>query len=165
MDNFAAFINGAISESLWTPDVPVIESQDDWYVFVYNNRRGKSSGYFTHIDSDAEFVGIGWTKSNVYSILNVEDSTRTYQLADVTGTDRILGEVWKVPSEMLLDLDSLECNQLVSRRIPVPIIVRGSQEITAWIYTTRRSYLIEGGIRTSKHTACTYINNERFLEI
>lgn len=165
MEDFSTFINDAIAESAWTPDVPIVESQDDWYVFVYGSKRGKSSGYFTNNDSDAEFIGIGWTKSRVYSILNIQDGKHEYQLADVLGTDRILGEIWKISTEMLYDLDSDELNQLVSRRLPIPVTVNGHQDITAWIYTTDRKYLLNGGIRISKHTACTYFGDQRFLEI
>lgn len=165
MEDFSIFINDSIAESAWTPDVPVVESQDHWYVFVYGSKRGKSSAYFTYNDSDAEFIGIGWTKSSVYSILNIQDGKSEYQLADVLGTERILGEVWKIPTEMLYDLDSDELNQLVTRRLPIPVVVNGRIDISAWIYTTDRKYLLNGGLRISKHTGCTYYGDQKFLEI
>jgi len=165
MSELAQFMSDAFGDTVWTPDVPLLESQEDWYVFVYGSRRGKASSYFTGIDSDAEFTGISWTKSDVYSILNVEDGTYNYTLADVLGTNRILGEVWKVPTEMLMELDGEEQNQLVTKRIPIPVRVGGIQDISAWIYIADRKYLTNSNLLISKMTSCTYIGTDRYLEI
>lgn len=165
MEHVSTFIADALAENAWTPDIPVVESQEHWYVFAYGNLRGKSSSFFTNNDSDAEFVGIGWTKSAVYSILNIQDSRNERTIADIIGTDRILGEVWKAPTEMLLDLDVDELHQLVTRRLSVPIIVNGHQEINAWIYVVDRKYLINGGLKISKYTGKTYYGSASFLEI
>lgn len=165
MEKFSTFIADSLSEAIWTPDMPVIESQDDWYVFVYGDRKGKTSGYFTNGDSEAEFVGIGWTKSSLYSILNIETKDTTYRLADIIGTNQIIGEVWKVPSDMLLDLDSEELNQYVSKRLPIPIIVNGNQEILAWSYLANKKYLINGGIRVSRLNTYCYTGGKSYLEV
>jgi hypothetical protein len=165
MGDFADFISDAISENGWTPDVPHLDTQDHWHVFVYNKRRGKSSGYFTHENSNAEFVSIGWTNSKIYSILNVQDGKTEYDLAVPHGTDQILGEVWKIPTEKLLSLDGDERNLLITNRIMVPVNYGGGLTIPCWAYLANPKYLLTGGITVSKYTGLTYYGNQKFVEL
>lgn len=165
MSSVNEFISDAIAENGWTPDVPHLDTQDHWYVFVYNKRRGKSSGYFTHAASNAEFVSIAWTNSSIYSILNIQDGKNDYQLATPKGNDRILGEVWKLPTERLLLLDGDERNLLATERVEIPVVIGSRGIVKAWVYLVEPRYLLQGGLKISKHTACTYIGTQRFIEI
>jgi len=165
MSDFSDFIADCRAENGWTPDVPLLDTQDDWYVFVYGKRRGKSSAYFTHANSEAEFVSIAWTKSDIYSILNIQDGDSELKLATLNGTDRILGEVWKVPTEKLIELDGDERNIMLTERIRVPVCIGARGVVSAWIYLAHRSYLLEGGLKISKYTGCTYFGSQKFLEI
>ena len=163
---FSKFISDSLSYNGWTKDMPLLESQKEWYVFVYNKRRGKSSGYFAHTNSECEFVSIGWTKSQIYSILLVEENaSSTLHLASPAGKDRILGEVWKVPTEKLLTLDSDEKNTFLTKRIMVPVICGAKGLFSCWMYMADSHFLLRGGIKTSVHTGCTYIGTEKFLEV
>lgn len=163
--SFAEFFSDSIADTCYTPDLPALETQDYWDVFIYDRRKGKLSGYLTNEDSDAEFISIGWTKSAIYSILNIQSEEAAYQLADSQGTDRILGEVWSIPTEMLLDLDSDLYCQIMTRRIRVPVVIGSKGVVDAWMYTTERNYLLRGGLTISKHTASTYYGAAKFLEI
>lgn len=165
MTEFARFIADGIAETGWSNDVPLLETQDHWYVFTYANRRGKSSAYFTHENSEASFVGIAWTKSPIYTILKVETPKKELYLADLSGTDRILGELWKVPTHTLLDLDCDERNLLRTRRIQAPIHVGGRGDVSAWVYTIDRKFLVDGGAKVSKFTPRTYYGSESFIEL
>lgn len=165
MNELSYFISDAIASNVWTDDVPVLDTQDHWYVFTYGKRRGKSSAYFTHANSECEFVSIGWTKSDIYSILNIQDGKSEYQLANPMGTDRILGEVWKVSTDKLLYLDGDERNLLITRRLHIPVVIGSQGTVDAWIYLANPKYLLEGGITVSKYTGCTYFGSQRFLEI
>lgn len=165
MTDFADFIADAIAEHGWTEDVPFLDTKDYWHVFTYSNRRGKSSSYFTHHNSEAEFVSIGWTRSKIYSILNVQDGKSEYSLATPSGTDQILGEVWKVPTERLLLLDGDERNLMVTKRIMVPITIGSVGSLDAWMYLALPQYLLTGGIKVSKYTGCTYYGSQKFLEL
>lgn len=165
MSDFSEFIGDAIVTSGWTSDVPLLETQDYWYVFVYGKRRGKSSAYFTHQDSEAVFISTAWTKSKIYSILNIQDGKSSHQLANTSGIDRILGELWKVPTDMLYDLDGDERNLLLTDRLQIPVVTSGGTEVKAWLYLINRKYLITGNLKIEKHTGVTYIGSERFTEI
>lgn len=165
MNEFQSFIADAITDAGWTPDVPVLETRESWPVFIYGARRGKSSSYFLHDSSEAEFVSIAWTKSDVYSILNIETPKRIYQLSTVQGNDRILGEVWDVPTEQLYDLDSDERNLLITKRILIPVVISGAKTISAWHYIAHPKYLLNGNCKISKYTGCTYYGSQKFLEI
>lgn len=165
MSDFADFISDAIAYNGWTPDVPHLDTQDDWYIFTYNNRRGKKTGYFTYEGSEAEFVSIGWTNSAIYSILNIQDGKTEYQLSSPLGTDRILGEVWKVPTEKIFTLDGDERNLLITKRMMIPVNIGSRGVINAWIYNANSKYLLTGGIKVNKYTGCTYFGAQKFLEI
>lgn len=165
MNEFQEFIADSITETGWTPDIPLLDTQDEWYVFVYGDRRGKKSGFFTHVDSDAQFMSIGWTKSTIYDILTVQDGNKTVHLANTSGLDRILGEVWRVPTDMLIDLDAEERHLLHTQRVTIPIVISGGVVVSAWIYLIDKSYLVSGGKSISKYTGVTYIGPQRFLEI
>lgn len=162
---FHKYLEDALSYNGYTPDVPELETQEAWPVFTYADRRGKSSAYFTHVDSECKFLGIGWTKSAIYNILTIEDGDKSYKLAHPAGADRILGELWMVHTEDLLELDSDEKNLLVTKRLKVPIVLPKHGVINAWMYITARDYLLHSRLKISKHTGCTYIGTSRFLEI
>lgn len=165
MNNFEYFVNDCIAENGWTPDVPFLDTRDDWYVFVYNNRRGKKSSYFTHDGAEAEFMSIGWTKSSIYSMLNVQDGQNEQYLITPHGTDRVLGEVWKIPTERVFDLDSDERNLMITRRLMIPVCLSKGHVVNAWTYIADAKYLIKGNLRINKHTATTYYGSDRFIEL
>lgn len=165
MTTFQKFIADAISMNSWTPDVPRLETQDEWPVFIYSNMRGKFSSYFTHSESDATYAGIGWTNSKIYSILNVQKDDKLFQLASPTGTDQILGEVWMVPTEDLFELDSEERNLLYTKRVMVPVYMSRGKTIDAWMYTAHPKFLCEGGIKVSKYSKYSYYGDYKLLEI
>ena len=165
MNEFQMRIADMLAENCWTSDIPRLETQDFWYVFTYSEKKGKLSSYFTHDSSDSEFLSIGWTNSAIYSILNVSVGEKTLQLANPTGTDRILGEVWMLPTEVLLDLDCDERNLLHTRRVMVPIRISKGRTIDAWMYTVEPSLLRKGPVRVSKYSRYTYYGNEKYLEI
>lgn len=164
--SFQRFIADGLAVNAWTPDVPLIESQDIWPVFMYNNnKRGRFSSYFTHTDSDAHYFGIGWTNSKVYSILNVEKGEKSFQLATISGTDQIMGEVWGVTPEDLMELDGEERNLLYTKRILVPIYMSKGKTISAWMYIAHPKFLLDGGIRISKYAKYSYYGDTKLLEI
>jgi gamma-glutamylcyclotransferase (GGCT)/AIG2-like uncharacterized protein YtfP len=163
--NFQVWMADALSENNSTPDVPLLESQDYWPVFIYAGRKGKVYSYLTQKESEAEFLSIGWTKSNIYSILNVQVGSLNYQLADPTGTDRILGEVWVLPSDLVMDLDSYERNLYHQKRVLVPITVGKGKTIDAWMYTAHPDLLRNGPVKVSRYGRYTYYGPERYLEI
>lgn len=165
MNEFQIWLADAISDNMYTPDVPRLETQDFWFVFTYADRRGKSSSYFSN-DTEAQYLSIGWTDSAIYSILNVQAGTKNFYLADTSGTDRILGEVWSVPTEMLMDLDVDESNTHQTKRLQVPIKVAKGRIIPAWIYTAHPGFLRNGPVKISKYERYTwYGSNTKFLEI
>jgi hypothetical protein len=166
MDDFQHFIADGLAYTGWTDDVPLIETQNEWFVFTYGSTRGKTSSYFTHPDSESSFVSIGWTKNPLYSILNVEDDGVSRHLAVLQGTDRILGEVWRVCTDDLIELDCNERNLLHSKRIRIPVCISQGRVVDAWIYTAHPKYLISGGLRISKYTGYTWYGSEaKFLEV
>lgn len=163
---FQRFIADSLASTGWSNDVPLLESQEDWFVFTYGGKRGKSSAYFTHESSETDFVSIAWTKSPIYSILNIYDKSEKHQLASLQGTDRILGEVWRVPTEKLLSLDSDERNLLITKRIKIPVCISKGRVIDAWIYTVHPHYLFKGGISITKYTGYTWYGTDtKFLEL
>jgi len=166
MNDFQKFIGDAISRTGWSNDVPLLETQHEWFVFSYSDKRGKQSGFFTHDESEAKFVSIGWTKNNLYSILNVEGKFGSKYLASLQGTDRILGEVWKIPTDMLLELDSDERNLLQTKRIRIPVSISQGRTIDAWIYLAHPKYLLDGGLKISKYSRYTWYGSDtKFLEV
>jgi gamma-glutamylcyclotransferase (GGCT)/AIG2-like uncharacterized protein YtfP len=166
MSKFGQFLADAIARNGWTSDMPILEAQNEWFLFTYGGTRGKSSSYFTHPDSEASFVSIAWTKNPLYNILKVEDHGTSKYLANLQGTDKILGEVWKVPTSTILDLDSDEKNLLNAKRIRIPVCISQGRVIDAWIYLAHPKYLLDGGIKVSKYTGYTYYGSgTKFLEV
>lgn len=165
MTPFQIWIGDALGDNNATPDVPVLETQDYWPVFTYAEKKGKLSPYFTHGDSDSEFLSIGWTNSAIYSILNVQVGSIHYHLADPSGTDRILGEVWVLPTEVLMDLDADERNLYHKKRILVPIRVAKGKTIAAWMYTAHPDLLRNGPVKISKYGRYTYYGADKYLEV
>lgn len=165
MKDFQRYMADLLSENGWTPDVPFLETKDTWFVFTYASRKGKVSSYFTHEGSESTFYSIGWTKSRIYSILNVETGGKTYQLASPQGTDAILGEVWALPTWKLLELDGDERNTMRTKRIMVPVTVSRGRTIDAWMYTAHPSFLRDGPVKISKFGKYTYYGDNKFLEI
>lgn len=165
MTPFQTMIGDMLGDNSSTPDVPLLETQDYWPVFTYANKKGKLSPYFTHGESESEFYGIGWTSSNIYSILNVQIGTLNTHLADPSGTDRILGEVWVLPTQALMDLDCEERNTYRTKRILVPIRVAKGKTIDAWMYTAHPKFLRDGPVKISKYGRYTYYGSEKYLEI
>jgi gamma-glutamylcyclotransferase (GGCT)/AIG2-like uncharacterized protein YtfP len=165
MTPFQTQIGDWIGENSSTPDVPFLETQDYWPVFTYSEKKGKLSPYFTHGESLSEFLSIGWTSSAIYSILNVQVGSTHYHLADLSGTDRILGEVWVLPTEVLMDLDCEERNLYHKKRIPVPIKVAKGKTILAWMYIAHPDLLRNGPVRISKYGRYTYYGKEKYLEV
>lgn len=163
-DEFKDFISDAKSEHCYTEDMPRLLKKEWHYVFVYNHRRGKHSNYLRYEDG-AEFISFAWTKSCIYEILKVDTERKTFCLASLLGTEQLLGELWLISTETLLDLDADEANLLVTNRIEVSIELPNGQTIGAWIYIGNSRWLHQRESKITKYTGCTYVGSRRFLEV
>lgn len=161
---FQEFIEDSRTEYGWTDDLPLLMQHDYHYVFIYDNKRGKHSNYFL-VNEDAEFFGNAWTKSKIYEILNVQTETKTYQLASLLGQDHLLGELWMIPTESLLDLDCDQSHLHVTKRLPISVMTGSGQTVGAWIYLVNSSWLDAGKYSTTRHTGSTYVGDKRFIEL
>lgn len=155
------FCANAIAANGWTNDAPRLETRNEWYVFRYTKRKGV---LFDSSNKHGKFISIGWTKSKIYSILNIHKGASEWHLATPAGTDSILGEVWRLPTSQMYTLDCEENNTVTTRRILVPIEI-GSQTLLAWMYLADNAYLLRGGIHVMKVTSSTYIGNNKYLEV
>ena len=165
MTEFQEFIEDALANNIWTDDVPRIMLQEDWYVFAYDKKKATHSTYYNNNEDECLFVGNGWTKSSIYTILNIQDSKTESQLVDLAGKYKILGEVWKVSSSKLLMQDYDQCNLLKSKRLFVPITLRSGQTVNCWMYITDRDYLLKGNIKVSTIGRQIQYGDTTFLEV
>jgi gamma-glutamylcyclotransferase (GGCT)/AIG2-like uncharacterized protein YtfP len=123
-------------EYCWTPDLPELETVDSHYVFVYGTRRGMNSNYFSTVNSDATFMGNYWTKSSIYAILKLpdsKDSLKVTPLLSPTGKSQVIGDLYSIPTEEVLDLDADEHNDFITQRIKIPV-TNGTWTVMAWTY-------------------------------
>lgn len=165
MNEFQQYFADLLCNTMYTPDVPILESKDQWFVFSYDSKKGKLSSYFTNDESTSSFYSIGWTKSAIYSILNVDAAGKTYQLASPQGADQILGEVWALSTDRLIALDSEERNTMRTKRIMVPISVSKGRTVSCWMYIAHEAFLRDGPVKISKYGKYTYYSTNRYLEI
>lgn len=165
MSELHKYVADLLADTQYTPDVPILQTKDQWFVFTYDSKKGKLSSYFTNDESTSSFYSIGWTKSSIYSILNVDAGGVTYQLASPQGNDQILGEVWALPTNRLIDLDTDERNTVRTKRIMVPITVSKGRTIAAWMYLAHDGFLRDGPVKISKYGKYTYYSTNKYLEI
>lgn len=161
---FREFIQDALAEHMYTEDMPRLLMKDFHYVFIYNHRRGKSSNYLIAEDG-AEFISFAWTNSKIYEILKVETERKTYHLASVLGNDHLFGELWLLPTELVLNLDYDESNTLITRRFETSIALPTGKIVPAWIYVGNNKWLDRHKNQTTKQTAATYYGTKRFIEV
>lgn len=164
-DAFKQFIADAVSNNGWTPDVPFLETKDYWFVFNYFHRKGRLAQYFQHDSDEAQYLGIGWTQSAIYSILNVSAGGYDYTWADPSGSDRILGDVWALPTEAIIELDGEERNDFRTRRVLIPVNIGSGRIVSAWIYLANGNFLRDGPVKVSKYGRYTYYGKDKYLEV
>lgn len=157
-------------ENCWTPDVPLLETQDFWYVFVATDKRGKHSSYFTNPDSDATFAGWGYTTNPMYGILNVrmKDTHKTLHLLDIGVQGKhVVGDVFCVDTEFLIDMDADERNLLQTRRIMTKVTMMATpkaEPISCWTYIGEPKFLNTPGLEITKFTHATNYHGKLMVD-
>jgi len=130
----------------WTHDVPYLNQFDNHYVFVYGSlKRGQKRGDLLTKSSKTKFCGIGVTESQEYEmLLHVNEDTRDnfpviFENISKTRNAKVKGELWLVPTDVLLHMDKLEGNGYLYDRTWTTIQV-GTERVHSFIYEGIKSF-------------------------
>lgn len=126
--------------SYFTQDVPLLECYENHYVFVYGTLKRNGPRHEILKDTPGtKWCGVGVTVDDRYDLLinDPEEFNGVFPIAfDRVSRQRdakIKGEVWLVPTNLLIRLDQIEGNTYMFEREKRGIWV-GQKRIMAWVY-------------------------------
>jgi gamma-glutamylcyclotransferase (GGCT)/AIG2-like uncharacterized protein YtfP len=174
-DTFARWCQAALDDNYYTDDGPELLKNKFQYVFVYGTlKKGFSRNHVItrHINEPigpATTVGTGYIMyrtGNKYTYPVILHST------EKSAMGAIAGEVWKVPSKTMFELDFIESNGEMYDRTKIPVeVLLGPQrkpvKMMAWTYIGRQSFWRDSGKNTNmpKLVSCDLLsrnNNPNF---
>jgi gamma-glutamylcyclotransferase (GGCT)/AIG2-like uncharacterized protein YtfP len=161
-----------------SPDYPALAKWDSHYVFAYGTLK---AGFRRDRNlAGSKVVGVGYTKNHFEMFRTDTNQSFPVLLSNEAGrAHHIYGEVYKVPTWMMRDLDYIESNTFKYQRIRVPIDTLMdsktgiSRQIYAWTYigvptywSYKKDLLIPCDILTSKQdTKFSYYNFMKKYEL
>lgn len=121
-----------------TDDVPIISQFLNHYVFVYGTLKRTERRGPMLTSSKAKFCGVGMTIDTYDMLLSpTERFQESFPLLvrDTTQSrlHRVKGEIWLVPTGLLMKMDKIESNGYMYQRRKIPI-VSGKNRCDAWVY-------------------------------
>lgn len=133
-----------ISNGEYTTDYPKLCEKQEQYVFVYGTLKKTFSNH--RLIQACDLVGCGFTDSDRY-FLTVH-KTHGYPIAFFDNREgkraRIYGELYKVPTDLMLTLDNLESNGTIYQRRLLRVNAFGKNGdvlcTPAWIYIGRKDF-------------------------
>lgn len=130
----------------YTTDYPKLAAKTQQYVFVYGTLR-KSFRNHRALGLDPELKGVGFTKFDRFFLANYVKGgfpVAFFNNGAETTRAKIYGELYSVHPSILLDLDYLESNGIMFKRLHIPITVTQSdgsaQDVYAWVYIGVKEY-------------------------
>lgn len=141
-EDFAKWMQASLDDNYYTDDGPELFKKQFHYVFVYGTLKKGFSRFNTLANANAEPVGPAMTVGDNY-IMYRTDNKYPYPVilhTNVPSTaGRIQGEVWKVPTKLLFELDFIESNTEMYHRTEIPVEVligrdRKPVKMIAWAY-------------------------------
>jgi gamma-glutamylcyclotransferase (GGCT)/AIG2-like uncharacterized protein YtfP len=129
-----------IRDSLcYSPDAAVVQRKQSHYVFIYGEyKKGfAASGIF---NLKPYFVCNGLTQESTFQLYQTPNASRALALVSTTNPEyenRIQGELYHIPSSMLLKLDQSMANRVEyfrQKRLITCLSPHGGKSVVAWMY-------------------------------
>lgn len=129
-------VNEMLGESALSPDMAVLNGFNDHFIFVYGTlKRGFPA---SEMLKGATYVGRGWTALERFKLVQGDFPVA---LLDTAGTGpksatgkAIQGEVYKVPTSRIKNLDTYEGNGQLYRRKRMNIHLETGKYKVCWMY-------------------------------
>jgi gamma-glutamylcyclotransferase (GGCT)/AIG2-like uncharacterized protein YtfP len=131
----------------YTSDYPLLSKKKSQLVFVYGTLKKSFRNHRT-LGSDAKIEGVGFTKFNRFFLANYTKGGFPVAFFNNSGVEaskaKIYGEVYSIHPDVMLDLDYLESNGIMFKRINLPVTVTqgdgSTQDTYAWTYIGVKDY-------------------------
>lgn len=145
---FAKWMQSTVDDNYYTMDGPELYKKKFHYIFVYGTLKKGFSRHSALTGHKAEAIGPATTVGKSY-IMYRTGNKYTYPVIlhsiEPTAFGHISGEVWKVPTKALFDLDFIESNGEMYDRTEVPVeVLLGRQrkpvKMMAWMYIGRNDF-------------------------
>jgi gamma-glutamylcyclotransferase (GGCT)/AIG2-like uncharacterized protein YtfP len=153
--DFSRWLQSTLDDDYYTPDGPLLYMHEFQYIFVYGTLKHGFSRNTTLATNKGEIIGPAHTLAQGYS-MHRTSSKYTYPviLSEVDKQKRgsVQGEVWKIPTRLIYDLDFIESNgEMYDRRkIGVEVLLgkqRKPHKMVAWAYIGRNDFWVTSTVK------------------
>lgn len=135
-----------IEEAAYTDDFPFLARKSHHYLFTYGTLK-KGFRLASCLD-DAELVSFGYTINDNFWMIKTKGAPN-YPIVLIDNRPdykaRVFGEIYKVSAETIRELDYLESNRIMYKRMYLPCrvvtdVTGKTEDIRCWIYVGIRDY-------------------------
>jgi gamma-glutamylcyclotransferase (GGCT)/AIG2-like uncharacterized protein YtfP len=128
-------------QAKWTSDIPYLNQFENHYVFVYGTlKRGMRRSEILTKNQQCKFCGVAVTEFNELDLLLFVDESSAeghfpvlFDHVSKSRNAKVKGELWLVPTEVLLQLDKIEGNGYMFEREWTSVWV-GTEKVHAFCY-------------------------------
>ena len=124
-----------LAKSKYTPDMPALNLRNWHTVAVYGTL--KKGNALHGMLRNAKFISGGWTESDRFVLYDIKTGTEKFPVAMSTATQlgrRVAVEVYQVKPEVIKNLDVIEENGYLYKRIRTKILQQNGLTEYAWFY-------------------------------
>lgn len=135
-------------DNQFTHDIPSLDRMEWHYIFVYGTLKSGFSNHDYIIDEEIISTG-ATTERNTWELRelagsNPKDSIPYMQYSGLPSRQgKVCGEVYRVSTKCICDIDALETNGTLYLRVFLPIIIstHTKQTVPMWTWIGNKSYL------------------------
>jgi gamma-glutamylcyclotransferase (GGCT)/AIG2-like uncharacterized protein YtfP len=145
---FAKWLQSTLDDNYYTLDGPELYKKKFHYVFTYGTLKQGFTRSASMTGQGGKLVGPAYTVSDNYIMERTNAKYSYPYILSSTDKDKkahISGEVWKIPTKVLFELDFIESNGEMYDRTLIPVeVMLGPQrkpvKMMAWAYIGRNDY-------------------------
>jgi gamma-glutamylcyclotransferase (GGCT)/AIG2-like uncharacterized protein YtfP len=147
LEDLQTEMESIVERGEYTTDYPELITKDSHYLFVYGTLRKQFGNH--NLLKDQQLVGCGFTNKN--SFFMARNKLHGFPVVFFDNREetraKIYGEVYKVSPEVLLDLDELEANGVMYKRLPLTVDYYqkegGVKQARCWMYLGIKDFWAE----------------------
>jgi gamma-glutamylcyclotransferase (GGCT)/AIG2-like uncharacterized protein YtfP len=148
VEEFSKWMQATLDDHFYTFDMPEIAKTTEHYVFTYGTLKEGFCRNHVLTGHNSRLLGRGYTLDQDFLMYRMN---RRYGFPIACRTDftslngHIEGEVWLVPTSVLVQLDFIESNGMMyyRERVPIGIVTQDTGKharVDAWMYIGVNSY-------------------------
>jgi gamma-glutamylcyclotransferase (GGCT)/AIG2-like uncharacterized protein YtfP len=142
-ETLKGFIQAALDDTYFTPDMPVLCQKEEHYLFTYGTlKKGFCRNHF--LTNGGTLIGSGFTLDSDF-VLYRQNKQYSFPIAFKTDlhsiNGHIGGELWLIKTNKLIELDFVESNGTMYYREEVPVVIHPYAGKDKMVVATAQMYL------------------------